>query len=62
MGPQKTREELLVYLLGILSIQNQHVDLIDSDDDILTIMAEQLGSFRIFLVMSRQLFTSCWWK
>ena len=62
MGPQKTREELLVYLLGILSIQNQHVDLIDSDDDILTIMAEQLGSFRIFLVMYRQLFTSCWWK
>ena len=62
MGPQKTREELLVYLIGTLSVQSSHIDLIDSDDDVLTIMAEQLGLFQTFPVIHRQLFTPCWWS
>ena len=62
MGPQKTRDELLSYLLGIQFFQLLHIDLIDSDDDVLTIMAEQLGLFRISSVIFRKLPTPCWRK
>lgn len=44
LGPQKTRDELFNYLFGKGGCVNNTIpELIDSDDEVLVVMAEQMG-------------------
>lgn len=44
LGPQKTRDELFNYLFGKGGYVNNTIpELIDSDDEVLVVMAEQMG-------------------
>lgn len=56
LGPQKTRDELFNYLFGKSGYGRITIlELIDSDDEVLVVMAEQMGSLCAERMRSRRL-------
>lgn len=56
LGPQKTRDELFNYLFGRRDCEKTMIlELIDSDDEVLVVMAEQMGNLFVGRMRSRRL-------
>ena len=55
MGAERTRDELIPYLFGASPTAAIYcIELIDSDDEVLVVMAEQLGICIVFYSRHRQ--------